>query len=98
VVTAFLQGSPGYVRTTYALRATSEIREGLIGVANAVYIIRDYIDVDREDKVWGFDVGLRYALGNGYVAGASWLWRNENSNSNFLYNRNIVLARISKSF
>ena len=98
VVTAFVQGSPGYVRNIYALRATSEIRQGLVGFADGFYLVRDYIDSPQIDHVWAFDVGFRYALGNNLVAGATWLWRNETTNGNFVYNNNIVLARISKSF
>jgi len=98
IVTAFAQGSPGYVRSVYGLRATTEIRQGFIGFVDGFYLTRDYIETDREDKVWGFDVGLRYALGNGLVAAASWLWRNEESNGQLTYNRNLILARLSKSF
>lgn len=98
VVSGFTINSPGYIRMLAGLTAITEIRHGLLGTAGAYVINRDYIDSDTNQQVYGFDLGLRYAVGQGWALGANYLWRYESQDYDYTYSRNLFLARITKTF
>jgi hypothetical protein len=98
-IESFNAPSPGYWRTQHTLTLAHEIRHNLIGIVRALRSDRDFENINREDVIYGADLGLRYRIDRGLFAEAEYRYRTvDNSTTGSDYSRNIALARVRKAF
>lgn len=90
--------SAGYVRSVVALRATAEVRSDLIASAEVLRVERRYLDIARNEKLDGVDLGLRYALASGLFLGGSYAFRRESRDGQRQFTRNVLFTRLTRAF
>jgi hypothetical protein len=96
---SFATASPGYWRTAYIASVAQEITYNLLGTVRFSVQDRDFINLVREDKVYGGDVGLRYRIDRGLFLDGEYRYRNQDSTLDTAdFSKNQAMVRIRRIF
>lgn len=92
-------GTPGYWRSVYSVRVAHELTRDYVVIGRLILQERDFERTNREDTVYGADIGLRYRIDRGLFLDAEYRFREqESSTATGDYTRNIVLLQLRRTF